>query len=44
MLPAAADLTIVGIGLSSGKLASMARATSSDAWVQILTISSLRSW
>ena len=44
MLPAAPDFTIVGIGLSSGKLSSIALATSSVAWLQILTISSLRSW
>ena len=44
MLPAAPDCTIVGIGLSCGKLASMAFATSSVACVQTLTSSSLRSW
>ena len=44
MLPAAPDCTIVGIGLSGGKLASIAFATSSEACVQILTSSSLRSW
>ena len=44
MLPAAPERTMVGIGLSSGKFSSIALATSSDAWLQILTISSLRSW
>ena len=44
MLPAAPDWTISGIGLSAGKFSSIARATSSDACDQILTISSLRSW
>ena len=44
MFPAAPDWTMVGIGLSGGKFSSIDRATSSEACVQILTISSLRSW
>ena len=44
MLPAAPEATIREIELSAGKLSSIALATSSVAWPQMRTISSLRSW